>query len=152
MNDPTPAQAQETSASPPVEMSSTTSPIIQSAARWFWWIAGLSLVNTAMSLSGSDTSFVMGLGITAISDALFSDTKLVAFIIAAIAAAFFYFVGLQGTRRKLWAFYLGIIVYALDALIYLAFQDWMPVAFHGLALFFISKGAIALIQERQQKA
>jgi hypothetical protein len=28
----------------------------------------------------------------------------------------------------LWALYVGLTVYALDALIYLNYQDWMPVA------------------------
>jgi hypothetical protein len=34
--------------------------------------------------------------------------------------------------------------YALDALIYLNYKAWMPVAFHALAIFFIAKSAISL--------
>lgn len=138
---------------PPAPMQDAgVSPAVQSAGRWFFWIVGLSVINTVMSMSGSQTSFVMGLAMTAVSDALFSDTKIVAFAIDAVVLAFFAFVGVQAVRGKLWAFYLGIVVYAIDALIYLAFGDWMPVAFHGLALFFIAKGAIGLIQDRRQQA
>ncbi len=34
-------------------------PQIISGARWFWWIAGLSLVNSVLIHGGSDTSFVI---------------------------------------------------------------------------------------------
>jgi len=120
------------------------SPVVQSAARWFWWIAGLSLVNTVMALSGSNSNFVMGLGFTAVADALFATSKAVAFLIDAVALGFFIFIGLQAMKGKLWAFYLGITAYVLDALIYAALQDWMPVAFHALAIYFISKGVMSL--------
>jgi len=122
------------------------SPLVRASARWFWWIAGLSLVNVVLFQTGSKTSFVMGLGITAISDALFASNKPVGFVIDAIALGFLLLMGLQASRGKLWAFYLGVAVYALDALIYVGAQDWMPVAFHALAIFFIVKGAISLRQ------
>jgi hypothetical protein len=47
-------------------------------------------------------------------------------------------------REQAWAFYLGLVVYALDALIYLRFQDWLPVAFHAYAIFAIFKGVARL--------
>ena len=39
-------------------------PEVMSGASWFWWIAGLSLVNSIMTHSGSDTGFIIGLGFT----------------------------------------------------------------------------------------
>ena len=122
----------------------TSDPIIQSAARWFWWIAGLSLVNTIFAHSGSNTSFVVGLGITAVADAIFINLKVIAFTIDAVVVGFFFFIGLMAMREKAWAFYIGLGVYALDALIYVRLQDWMPVAFHGLAIVFIVKGVSRL--------
>jgi len=119
-------------------------PVVRSAARWFWWIAGLSVVNTVLSHSGSDTNFVVGLGITAVSDAVFSQAKVIAFAIDAVAVGFFSFMGLKAMRGSAWAFYAGLAVYAIDALIYVRFQDWMPVAFHALAIFFIAKGVMRL--------
>ncbi|GAB3377090.1 hypothetical protein GCM10027431_32590 [Lysobacter rhizosphaerae] len=127
------------------------SPAVQSAARWFWWIAGLSLINTLLAQSGSETSFVMGLGFTVVSDAVLANQKVISVVIDAIAIGFFVFVGLQATKGKMWAFYLGILAYALDALIYVLAQDWMPVAFHVLALFFIARGAVSLISSRQKR-
>lgn len=119
-------------------------PVVRSAARWFWWIAGLSVVNIAMFQSGSNTSFVMGLGITAISDALFSDSKMIGFAIDAVAIGFFVLMGFKAQLGHLWAFYLGVAVYVFDALIYAFVDDWISVAFHGLAIFFMAKGIMTL--------
>ncbi|HEY4037319.1 MAG TPA: hypothetical protein VGM15_00740, partial [Burkholderiaceae bacterium] len=131
-------------AAPSPQQIAMASPVIRSGARWFWWIAGLSLVNIVLFQTKSNTSFVVGLGITAISDAVFSQDKAVGFVIDALAVGFFLLMGAQAARGMLWAFYVGLAVYALDALIYLNYQDWMPVAFHALAIFFIAKGAMAL--------
>jgi len=128
------------------------SPIVQSAARWFWWIAGLSVVNIALFQSGSETSFVVGLGMTALSDVIFASTKVIGFIIDALVVGFFLWMGVEGSRGRLWAFYVGLAVYTLDALIYVSFKDWMPVAFHALAIFFIMKGVMVLRRAPTQAA
>ena len=130
--------------------SSAIPAAVQSAARWFWWIAGLSLVNTVMTQSGSDAHFVMGLGFTTVAEALLQTHKVIAFGIDAIALGVFFVLGQQAKAGRLWAFYAGIVLYALDALIYVMVQDWMSVGFHGLALFFLARGAIALIAFRQK--
>jgi len=119
-------------------------PLAQSGARWFWWIAGLSLVNTVLFHSGSDTNFVIGLGITAVSDAIFASHKAIGFAIDFLVVGFFFLMGLKGRQGALWAFIVGGVVYALDALLYLRFAEWMPVGFHVLALFFIGRGAMTL--------
>jgi len=123
---------------------------IDSSARWFWWIAGLSLINTVMTLSGSQTSFVMGLGFTLVSDAIFAGNHAVALVIDALALGFFVLMGVMALRHKLWAFYLGTAMYVLDAVIYVLAGDWVPVAFHGLAVYFIALGAMKLIAMRRE--
>ena len=139
-------------AAPSPSQIALASPVIRSGARWFWWIAGLSIVNIVLFQTGSKTSFVLGLGITAMSDAAFVNQKAIGFVIDALAVGFFVLMGAQAARGKLMAFYIGLAIYALDALIYVNFQDWMPVAFHALAFFFIAKGAIALRAALQQTA
>src|SRR5438270_4545311 len=42
---------------------------LRSGANWFYWIAGLSLLNTIIFMAGSDWHFVAGLGITQLIDA-----------------------------------------------------------------------------------
>ena len=129
---------------PPPQPAHATDAVVASSARWFWWIAGLSLVNTVLVQTGNDMNFVVGLGITAAADVFFAGAKAIGFIVDAIAIGFFVLMGWQAQRGKLWAFYVGIGVYTLDALIYAGFQDWMPVGFHALIIYFIAKGAMVL--------
>jgi hypothetical protein len=121
-----------------------SNPLIQSGASWFWWIAGLSVVNTIMIHSGTDRNFVIGLGFTLLADAIFKEIKVIAFIVDAVALATFVGFGLLSRKGHLWAFITGIVLYTLDAGIYVLGQDWMSVAFHGLALFYMIRGAKAL--------
>jgi len=124
-------------------------PVVVAGARWFWWIAGLSLVNTVMMQSGTEMNFVVGLGITAVAGVLFAGAKAISLVVDVVAIGLFVLIGWQAQRGKLWAFYLGISAYALDALVYVGFQDWMPVGFHVLALYFIAKGAMILRAAKQ---
>ena len=77
-----------------------------SAARWFWWIAGLSLVNTVLFYSGSDTSFVIGLAMTTLSSVFFADIKVLALLLVALTVGFYFVMGQQAQQGKAWAFYL----------------------------------------------
>ncbi|MBI2814885.1 MAG: hypothetical protein HYX71_11440 [Opitutae bacterium] len=140
-----PARSSE-SAAPAINRAlvAQSDPLILSGAGWFWWIAGLSVVNTIMMHSGADRSFVIGLGFTLVADAIFKEMKLVAFIIDALALAIFFGFGFLSRKGHLWAFVTGIALYTLDAGIYVLGQDWMSVAFHGLALFYMIRGANAL--------
>jgi hypothetical protein len=131
-------------AAPVTAVPPATDALVASAARWFWWIAGLSLVNIVLVQTGNDMNFVVGLGITALADELFAGAKAIGFVVDAIAIGFFVLMGWQAQRGKLWAFYVGIGVYTLDGLIYAAIQDWMPVGFHALIIYFIAKGAMLL--------
>jgi hypothetical protein len=121
-----------------------SNPQIISGARWFWWIAGLSLVNTVLMHGGSDTSFVIGLGFTMMSDAIFQELKAVAFVIDALAIGAIFGLGWFAGKGHVWAFVTGIVLYSIDALIYLPLEAWMSVGFHVFALVFIVKGMNAL--------
>ena len=123
-----------------LNMTEPMDPVVQSAARWFWWIAGLSLVNTVMFHSGSNFNFVLGLAMTTLASAVFAQALPIAIGLAALTIGFYFVIGLYAQRGKLWAFYVGLAVYLIDALIYVAFEDWMSVGFHVLAGFFIFKG------------
>lgn len=116
-------------------------PEVMSGANWFWWIAGLSVVNSVMIHSGTDRSFVIGLGFTLVVDAILREYKLIALCIDAVAIAIIVGLGFMSRKGHLWAFVTGIVLYSLDAVIYLIAQDWMSVGFHGLALFYMVRGA-----------
>lgn len=143
MTDPTLSVASAPSQAP-VQVAAPISPVVVAAARWFWWIAGLSLVNMVLLRSGTNTELVVGLGVTMFSDVAFGVNNPMGLGIAAAALGFFVLMGWQAQRGRSWAFYVGIAAYALDALVYVNIQDWMPVAFHGLVIYFISRGVMAL--------
>ena len=115
-----------------------------SGARWFWWIAGLSAVNVACDLAHANVNFVLGLAFTLIAHGMFASQIGVALVVDALFIGGFWFIGQQAQKGRTWAFALGVVVYVIDGLIYLKYQDWMPVAFHALALFYIGRAFMSL--------
>jgi hypothetical protein len=139
-----PAEAPAPAASLDYAAIAQANPQVISGARWFWWIAGLSLVNSVLLHSGSNTSFVIGLGFTLVADGFFQALKPIAFAIDALALAFFFGLGWFAGKGHVWAFITGIVFYVLDAGIYFYFEDWMPLAFHAFALFYIIRATTQL--------
>jgi len=124
----------------------------------FYWIAGLSLVNTIISLSGGGVTFVIGLAITQFIDAFvrswIQDVGPVTgniismfglFLDLAIAGMFILF-GILGRKRLGKVILFGLILYAMDGLIFLAFQDWFAFIFHVILLISLIRGYNALNQ------
>lgn len=120
---------------------------VKSGANWFYWIGALSLVNSAISHFGGSISFVVGLGISQVADVIlrhFGTGGMVIAIafdvfVASICALF----GWLANKRMQWAFWLGMALYAVDGLIYVYAKDFLSIAFHVYALFFMFKGAQA---------
>lgn len=119
----------------------------QSGANWFFWIAALSLINTALEKGGANIRFLVGMGITQVLDAIadkLGPTGVVAGIVVNLfVAGFFVLLGVQARKKQKWAFLLGMVLYGLDGLIFLLGPDFFPLAFHGLALFYLYKGLAA---------
>lgn len=127
----------------------------KSGANWFYWIAGLSLVNSLIFLFGGNWSFFAGLGITQVIDAVvdqvtrggeFSAVKIIAFIINLVIAGVFVLCGLWANKFQTWAFIFGIILYLLDGIFLLVIGAYLPAAFHVFALYMIFKGLSAARQ------
>lgn len=119
-------------------------PGIRSAAHWFWWIVGLSLVNTVLIHSGSQTSFAVGLGFTLLADIVFRELMVLALIFDVLVLGFFVAMGVFASKGHRWAFLVGGGIYAVDALIFLYFQDFLALALHGWALFALGSGGMTL--------
>jgi len=134
-----------TSATP---MSGTTDAAalaqVKSGANWFYWIAGLSLVNSIAAFSGSDWRFILGLGITQVIDAfghgIDGAGKFVALVLDLVAAGVLVLFGVFGSKGQLWAFVVGMVLFALDGVIFLLMQDWLGVAFHAFVLYCLFRG------------
>lgn len=126
-------------------------------ANWFFWIAALSLVNTAMAHGGGDRHFIIGLSITAIVDGIAHEIgkqqPQAASLAMGIAIGFsictavvVVLVGWLSRKRLLWVFGIGMGLYLLDGLAYLAFGDFLSAGFHAYALFLMSRGFSAYRQ------
>jgi hypothetical protein len=120
---------------------------MRSGGSWFYWVAGLSLVNTFAALSGSDWRFAVGLGITQIFDAFGNQAggggKLIAFVLDLLAAGVFVGFGVFANKGHVWAFIVGMALFALDGLIFLLVKDWIGVAFHVFVLYCLFRGLAA---------
>jgi len=117
---------------------------IQKAANWFFWIAGLSIINSLIFYISTGMYFVVGLGITQFIDGfisgLMNSPSWIALIPNLMVAGFFIFIGYRARKYSKWAFIIGVIIYTLDALLYLYFREWLAVGFHVFALVMISNG------------
>lgn len=132
---------------------------VRGGASWFYWIAGLSLVNAVAAAFGSSWGFIIGLGVTQVLDAVaaaFGESGEVGTGFAVRAAGFaliaaFAWLGRVAARPSSRAFAVGIALFALDTLIFLVAGDWIGLAFHALALYFLGSGfsaARALLRAR----
>lgn len=125
---------------------------MKSGANWFYWIAGLSVVNTIIYVAGPQWSFLAGLGLTQLADGLAdvairegapSIFKGVAIVFDAVIVAMFAFFGFYAGKRNWVVFLIGIIVYIFDGLLLLMLGDIPGPLFHAFALFFMVRGFIA---------
>jgi hypothetical protein len=125
---------------------------LKSGARWFYWVAGLSLANTLAAFAGGHVHFLVGLGITQMVDAVARKAgpaaTLPALVIDVMIAGAFLLLGLWSSRCNQFAFGVGMLLYAADGALLVLAHDWPSVAFHGLALFCMYRGFAAAQQLR----
>jgi hypothetical protein len=128
---------------------------MKSGANNFFWIAGLSLINTVIYTMGGSITFVMGLGITQIIDGYTrglgadggSNSALISFIGLAVniaTAGMFILFGVLSRKCNRKVLLFGGILYFMDALIFLSVQDWYSMLFHGLMLIGLWNGYKAM--------
>jgi len=127
---------------------------MKSGASNFYWIAGLSVINSLVTIFGGGFYFVIGLGVTLIIDGLSSGIAQelggspvvlgLGFLFSLVFDAIFALFGFFASKRHRWAFITGMVFYALDALLMLAFQEWIGFGFHLYFLWGIWTGFQAL--------
>lgn len=118
-------------------------------ASWFFWIAALSIINTLIFIFQGNVNFIAGLGITqlidgfayAIAEGSGSNVPLIiSFILDGIFILLFFILGRFSKRRKNWAFVVGMVLYALDTLVFIWASDMLSIGFHIFALIMIFSG------------
>lgn len=129
---------------------------IASGGNWFYWIAGLSIVNSLIVLFNGKMSFVAGLAATQFIDGgiqeLGPKAAIILLPINLIIAGIYVMFGYFACRRAMWAFIAGIVCYSLDTLLFLMVMDLFPLAFHAYALFWIVGGLKALNLSKKLEA
>jgi hypothetical protein len=117
------------------------------SASWFYWVAGLSLVNSIMAFAGQSWRFIFGLGITQIIDEFASQMtgsgKMIALALNVAAAGIFVLFGFFAHKGHTWAFIVGMVLFALDGIILVLASAWLGVAFHAYVLFRLFQGFTA---------
>jgi hypothetical protein len=131
--------------------------VIKGSSSWFITVAGLSLVNSVLAMTGATVQFIFGLGLTQIVDALAHGSggagMVLDLIVNGLIAGVFVFFWKFARKGAKWAFFAGMGLYVVDGLILLAFKDFLSVAFHGWALYRMYSGVKLLPElERMNRA
>jgi hypothetical protein len=121
---------------------------LKSGANWFFWIAGLSFINSILFLGSGKWNFIVGLGITQLVDVIGLElvksignaASIIACGLSAMAAGIFIFFGIFARKKCNWAFVAGMLAYAFDGQVFLLVQDYLGVGFHIFVLFLIAGG------------
>jgi len=129
---------------------------LKSGANWFYWIAGLSVVNSVIAVAGGDWYFIIGLGmnhlvngiISAATPGGYSNADAIAIAIGLIfnvlIAGLFALFGYLANKRFKWAFITGMILYTFDGLLFLIVSDFLSIGFHIFALYGMYRGFTGL--------
>ncbi len=123
----------------------------KSGANWFYWIAGLTLVNSIIAVGGGDWRFLISLGTTQVIDAFGSALAaelggapvVIGLVLDTFITALFVFFGVLAGKKHLWAYLIGMVVFGLDGLLSLMISDLIGVAAHVFVLFFMIRGYMA---------
>jgi hypothetical protein len=120
----------------------------------FYWIAGLSMVNTLIVLFSANITFPIGLAITQIiggiayqagksNISLTSMILVISLLINLGIAGLFALFGFGAVKQWRGAYVTGMILYGLDALLMLWFADYVGLLFHLFFLWLLFNGLLA---------
>jgi hypothetical protein len=121
-------------------------------ASWFFWIAGLSLVNSILFYLKVPFILIFGLGVTQVVDSIASEFGAIgvalSFVMNIMILGVFVLFGIFARRRHVWAAVVGMILYALDGGLFLLLPqpDYLSIGFHLLALVFMATGLGAMLK------
>lgn len=136
----------------PEEVSPETRAQLKSGANWFYWIAGLSLINSAIFIFGGNVNFIAGLAYTQLIDAIFdasvsqgapSGILAVAAVIDLVVVVVFALIGYFSNKAINAVFIGGMLIYAVDGVIWLLLGSLFAAGFHVFALVMIFRGFMA---------
>jgi hypothetical protein len=137
---------------PEPELTPGTITQVRNGANWFYWIAGLSLVNSAIFAFGGSVNFILGLAYTQIIDVIVdasieqgapSAIRAVAIILDLVLVGIFALFGYYAGKAINAVFIVGIVIYLIDGVIWLMLGSYFAAAFHVYVLFMLFRGFMA---------
>ena len=134
----------------------------KNGANWFYWIAGLSVINSMILIFGGEISFIVGLGITQLVDAIAWEFRnsgglnldFIFFTASLLISGIFVLFGYLSRKKIMGIYIAGMILYVLDGLIFFLVSDWLSMGFHLFVLFSLFGGlkALRVIREQEKAA
>lgn len=125
----------------------------KNGAKWFYWIAALSVVNSIILYLGGNIGFIVGLGITQFIDGIIytltNTFHPIGLIPNVMFAGIFVLFGYFAIRKNQWAFIAGLVLYGFDSLIFLIARQWLSFGFHIFAGIMIIRGLNSLKKIQQ---
>jgi hypothetical protein len=119
-------------------------------AQWFYWIAGLSVLNSLLASAHAGIQFIFGLGITRLIDELraawLPDWSYLNVALSVAVAGVFVLIGWIAGKGYRAAYLVGLALYILDALIFIIFPRqimWLPLLVHAYLSYRIVQGFLA---------
>lgn len=119
---------------------------ISVASDWWFWIAGLTAVNTGAVFAHSTWGFALGTEVvdyvnwTAVGN---PGIKVAALCIDAVIIGLIALWGVLCKKGFRWAFWSGMVLYGLDTILALYARQWIDGAFHAYAIYSIYQGVAA---------
>ena len=120
---------------------------IRAGTHWFYWVAALSLVNSLIAIFGGGVTFLAGLAVSQILDgiavAMGNFGPYFAIGIDLVLAFFICGIGYLASHGSRAVLIVGMILYALDGVIFVLFSAFLPAAFHAYVLYRMWAGWLA---------
>ncbi len=109
-------------------------------ASWFLCIAGMTLVNTFLTLyTKSGFGFAVSLGVVHFANYLLA-SKIAALGFSVLMAAVFAGFGWFARSGNIPVYTVGMVLYGLDGLILLLDKDWISIAVHAYIIYQLYTG------------
>jgi hypothetical protein len=117
---------------------------VRSSAKWFYWIAALSIINSLLVEFKGARHFVVGLGATPFVDTFArragSAGSALGIIANGLVAGIFVLFGGFAVNARRWAFRAGMALYFFDGVLLISVKDYLGLAFHAYVLYVIYRG------------
>lgn len=122
---------------------------LKSGANWFFWIAGLSLLNYIFLYSGSSKVLAVGLGITWIIDLIIGSW--VALLLDFVVTLAVILLGVLARKGNNSVFIVGVVLYGLDSILCLLVGRIIGFVIHLVILYYMYGGLNASMKLSKYK-